>query len=90
LPKESVPLWTRCTAPAVEPPAFAELHRRVPAPPPSTRAPLAGPALDAVLLRALAKAPADRHASGAELAADLRDAVQADGSRAPRRPAAGA
>jgi ubiquinone/menaquinone biosynthesis C-methylase UbiE/tRNA A-37 threonylcarbamoyl transferase component Bud32 len=79
---------------AVEPPAFAELHRRVPVPPPSTRAPLAGPALDAVLLRALAKAPADRHASGAELAADLREAVQADGladgSRAPRRPAAGA
>lgn len=70
---------------AAEPAAFAELHRRVPVPPPSTRTRLAGLAVDDVLLRALAKAPDRRYASGGGLATSLRDAVRADGLAAHDR-----
>ncbi len=64
---------------APEPAAFAELHYRAPVPPPSDRMPLAGPAVDGVLLRALAKEPALRYSTGAELATALKDAFRADG-----------
>jgi len=63
---------------ATEPAAFAELHRRVPVPLPSASTPLLGPAVDRVLLRALAKAPDRRYPTGAALTADLREAVHAD------------
>jgi 2-polyprenyl-3-methyl-5-hydroxy-6-metoxy-1,4-benzoquinol methylase len=74
---------------AEEPGAFAELHLAEPVPRPSLRAATVGGATEMVLLRALAKSPAARHESGAELAAALRDALTEDGllAGARRRPA---
>ena len=54
-------------------------HVRDPLPPPSSVTPALGPAIDAVLGKALAKQPADRYASVADLAAALRDAVRSSG-----------
>jgi 2-polyprenyl-3-methyl-5-hydroxy-6-metoxy-1,4-benzoquinol methylase/tRNA A-37 threonylcarbamoyl transferase component Bud32 len=64
---------------APAPAAYAELHYRASVLPPSDRTPLAGPAVDGVLLRALAKEPSLRYSTGAELATALRDAFGADG-----------
>jgi len=50
--------------------------------PPSTLNPAVSPALDAVVLRALAKDPVERFASAAEMAAAL-DAAEADPERSP-------
>jgi len=53
--------------------------------PPSRAAPALGPALDAVILRALAKSPADRFQTAAEMAAALRHLLPATraATRAP-------
>ncbi|MGE0708056.1 MAG: protein kinase [Planctomycetota bacterium] len=62
---------------------LTHLFTRMPPAPSALRAGIPD-ALDEVLLRALAKEPADRHASAAELAAALQDAL--DGAApAPRR-----
>jgi len=73
---------------AIEPAALAELHRRAVVPRPSTRTPAVGAAVESVLLRALAKAPAERYATGPELAARLRDAAHADGADSSYTPRA--
>lgn len=50
----------------------ATIHKIITAPPPSLGLPDAPPALDRLLQRCMAKLPADRPASAAELAAELR------------------
>ena len=50
-------------------------HVRDPLPPPSTRNPALSATVDAVLVRALAKQPADRYPAVTDLAAALRDAI---------------
>jgi SAM-dependent methyltransferase len=75
---------------AVDANEFAELHGRASVPAPSERSPHAGPALDRVLLRALAKLPDERYPTGAALATALQEAIDADGpreddGRSPRR-----
>jgi serine/threonine protein kinase len=52
-------------------PQVMHAHVYEPPPPPSSVAPVS-PAMEAVILRALAKNPADRYPTGAALAADLR------------------
>lgn len=64
---------------ASEPAAFAKLHCQAAVPIPSSRTPGAGPAVDDVLLRALAKEPELRYSTGAELAAAFAAAVRMDG-----------
>ena len=54
---------------------FAQVHREPP--PASSRKPELSPAVDAVLKRGLAKDPAERWASGAEMLAALRAALDA-------------
>ncbi|WP_437729735.1 serine/threonine-protein kinase [Sorangium sp. So ce1335] len=72
-----------------------EMHLRAPPPCPSERAPVSA-AFDAVVRRCLAKEPADRYATIAELLAALRSAVDAPGAAgaasgaAPSPGAAGA
>jgi len=78
--------------------AVALQHVQDPLPPPRGLNPRLSPAVEAVLLRALAKEPEDRFASGAELLAALAAAVQSRTVRepppvarqapAPERPAA--
>jgi serine/threonine protein kinase len=58
---------------------FAYLHRHAAVPLPSDRSSVAGPATDEVALRALAKAPSERFATGAALAAALHTALRDDG-----------
>ena len=71
---------------AADPSVAAELHRHAAVPRPSV-----GPNVDSVLLRALAKSPAERFPTGAALAAALREGMRADGllseDSPPRRPA---
>jgi precorrin-6B methylase 2 len=64
---------------ADDPDDYCELHTARAARPPSQSAPALGEATDVVLLRALAKRPEARFASGAELAASLRFALGEDG-----------
>ncbi|MDD7938159.1 protein kinase [Actinomycetospora lutea] len=59
-------------------PAMLHQHLAVPPAPPSSRRPGLPPALDAVVLRGLAKRPGDRYAEAGELAEAARAAV--DGS----------
>ncbi len=56
--------------------ALCDMHLHAAAPPPSRRAPV-GPALDEVVARAMAKAPADRYPSAEVLVEALRAAVAA-------------
>lgn len=57
--------------------ALFELHAAAPVPPPSSRRAGLGPAIDRVMLRALAKAPDERYPDGAALATAVREAVGA-------------
>lgn len=59
--------------------ALSEIHRRRSVPPPSRFSPGIGPNLDAVVIRSIAKDPTARYASGAELAAAVRSAIESDG-----------
>jgi len=64
-------------------------HLMTPPPPPSSRAPGVSSALDAVVLRCLAKAPAERYASMTELAATLAQLQQVIASASPASPRRG-
>jgi serine/threonine protein kinase len=57
--------------------AFAVMGKKLHDPVPSARAirPDLSPAIDAVVMRALAKSPADRYQSASQLAADFRSAI---------------
>jgi serine/threonine protein kinase len=57
--------------------AMAMMHVKDPPPPPRLFRPALSPETEAVLYKALAKNPAERYASGAELVADLEVALQA-------------
>src|SRR6266542_3024814 len=67
------------------PTAEAAAHVHAPVPSVSERSDLP-PAVDAVFERALAKDPADRHASGAEFVAGLRRALEASAPRTRTYP----
>ncbi|GAA4942131.1 serine/threonine protein kinase [Actinomycetospora succinea] len=60
-------------------PAMLHQHLAVSPAPPSSRRPGLPPALDAVVLRGLAKRPADRYAEAGELAEAARAAVEGSG-----------
>jgi serine/threonine-protein kinase len=64
---------------AADPAVAAELHRHAAVPRASASSANVGRNVERVLLRALAKSPAERFGTGAELAAALRDALRADG-----------
>ncbi|MEJ2863021.1 serine/threonine-protein kinase [Actinomycetospora flava] len=69
-------------------PAMLHQHMAVPPAPPSSRRPGLPPALDAVLLRGLAKRPADRYAEAGLLADAARAALEGSGP-VPAAPAGG-
>ncbi|MFL5494070.1 MAG: protein kinase domain-containing protein [Gemmatimonadales bacterium] len=75
--------------PHTGPTAQAVIAKRIADPVPSVRRvrETVPPALDLALIRALAKAPADRFATGAEFAAALRNGLTAAVAVAERRPA---
>ncbi|HEX3235075.1 MAG TPA: protein kinase [Gemmatimonadales bacterium] len=75
--------------PYTGPTAHAVIAKRIGDPIPSVRRirESVSPALDAALTRALAKAPADRFATGAELSAALRHGLTAAGANPPAVPA---
>jgi hypothetical protein len=68
-------------------PQVMHAHVYEPPPMPSSIAAVS-PAMEAVILRALAKNPADRYSTGAELAADLRVLASPTRTRQPVLPAA--
>ena len=63
--------------------SFRRKHCTEPLPPPSSRSPLVGAALDEVVSRSLSKDPRARYASGTELAAAFEAALEGDGLRRP-------
>jgi serine/threonine-protein kinase len=63
-------------------PQVMHAHVYDPPPPPSSVAEVS-PAMEAVILRAMAKNPEDRYPTGAALAADLRSLVEATHTRQP-------
>jgi serine/threonine-protein kinase len=65
------------------------MHRRAPPPSPRAAVPNLDPRLEAIILKALAKAPADRQQSMRELREELRALLAGDPSSAPagRKPA---
>lgn len=63
-----------------------DMHARQAPPRPSSRVPV-GPAVDSVVLRAMAKEPGDRFASAAELVKVFRAAVEVDGGTRRRTSA---
>ena len=61
------------------------MHLREPAPPPSRFVPTTPPAVDALVLRCLAKSPDERYASAADLATAI-DALLTSGAAGPTGP----